>query len=320
LGGRGRGGVGLELASDFSDNNSFTLSAMHVATALNGWGAELRTVARIGARRELGIQFHQPLGAGSSWYIAPQIDYNASSIDVFSEGRRQYRAGFKLVENSLVLGRELSTWGDVQLGVTRRTGRARLLVPQQALPSQSFYDTTQFAQLSVDTLDSLAFPVRGQLLQARFERAQSRGPGEPSHASSQVAALAAIGYGDWAGHVNVEWSRALFGAAPMTLGGFLRLSGTEADSVSGQTVVLGRLVMARRVGSMPAPLGGAVRVGLSVELGGGFGSGESVRWKGLTQAGSAFVAVDTRFGPVYLGAGSTRHGAGTAYLFLGPIW
>lgn len=318
---RSRLRVGLELASDFADNNTFTLSAMHVATALNGWGAELRTVARIGARRELGIQFRQPLGAGSSWYIAPQLDYNASSLDVFSEGRRQYRAGFKMVESSLVLGRELSTWGDVQLGITRRTGRARLLVPEQPLPGTgSFYDTTQFAQLSIDTLDSLAFPVRGQLLQARFERAQSRAPGEPSHASSEVTALAAFGFGDWAGHVNVEWSRALFGAAPMTLGGFLRLSGTEADSVSGQTVVLGRLVMARRVGSMPAPLGGAVRVGLSAELGGGFGTGQSVSWKGLTQAGSAFVAVDTRFGPVYLGAGSTRHGGGTVYLFLGPIW
>ncbi|WP_395703768.1 patatin-like phospholipase family protein [Aquabacterium sp.] len=317
---RSRLRVGLELASDFSDNNSFTLSAMHVAPSLNAWGAELRTVARIGALREFGMQWHQPLGAGSPWYVAPQLAYDASSFDVFSEGRRQSRAGYKLAEAQLAVGRELGTWGDVQLGVSRRAGRARLLVPQTTLDSGSFSDTTQFVQLSIDTLDSLAFPVRGQLLQARFDRAPSRTADEPTHAQSQITGLAAFGRGDWAGHVSVDWARARFGAAPLSLGGFLRLSGTEAESVTGQTVVLGRVVVARRVGTMPAPLGGAVRVGLSAELGGGFAPGASVRWRALTQAGAAFVSVDTRFGPVYFGAGSTRHGDGTVYLFLGPVW
>jgi NTE family protein len=45
-----------------------------------------------------------------------------------------------------------------------------------------------------------------------------------------------------------------------------------------------------------------------------------LRWGALQQAASAFVAVDTRFGPLYFGAGTTKGGTSSGYLFLGPIW
>ena len=67
--------------------------------------------------------------------------------------------------------------------------------------------------------------------------------------------------GDWAGHVYAEWARARHGIAPLSPGGLLRLSGAPRESLVGRAVVPGRVVMARRVGEMPAGLGGAVRVG-----------------------------------------------------------
>jgi NTE family protein len=89
--------------------------------------------------------------------------------------------------------------------------------------------------------------------------------------------------------------------------------------VVGSRTVLGRMVMARSIGAMPAALGGDVRW--------------ASRWKraaptarksaalGRAAAGSQrFVAVDTRFGPLYFGAGTTKGGNSSAYLFLGPIW
>jgi NTE family protein len=108
--------------------------------------------------------------------------------------------------------------------------------------------------------------------------------------------------------------------APLALGGFLRLSGTAPESINGSTVVLGRAVPARRIGSLPTPFGNAIRAGFSAELGNGFASGQGIRVERLNAAGSAFVAMDTRFGPLYVGAGATRGGQGTFYLFLGPIW
>ena len=107
-------------------------------------------------------------------------------------------------------------------------------------------------------------------------------------------------------------------AAP--LGGFLRLSGTVPDSIQGRSVAFARLVMARRIGALPVTLGGTVRAGFSVEAGGGFDLDEPRTSSPFKQAGSGFLSVDTRFGPAYVGAGATKDGNGTMYLFLGPIW
>jgi NTE family protein len=117
-----------------------------------------------------------------------------------------------------------------------------------------------------------------------------------------------------------EWARAQRGEAPLSLGGFLRLSGTDSQSVSGRSIALARVVMARRIASLPSTLGGAVRAGFSLEMGGGFDQNE--RWKSskFTQASSAFISVDTRFGPVYVASGASKGGESTFYLFLGPVW
>ncbi len=312
--------LGLELASDFSDDNRFTVSAMHVMSWLNPWGAELRTLARIGSERSIGTQWWQPLAPGSSWYAAPSLQYDAASGDLFDHGRRALRLGFNFSAATLALGRELSNWGDVQLGVTRRVGQLRSLVPADAaLPDTAFSQTLYYAKIGIDTLDSLAFPSRGVLLDGRWELAPGRAGGQ-GQARSSLLGLAAFRAGDWAGHLYGEWSKAQVGTAALPLGGFLRLSGTPRESVDGRTVVLGRAVMARRIGQMPTGLGGAVRAGFSLELGAGFQADEAVRFGDLKQAASGFLAVDTRFGPLFFGAGATRGIGGTLYLFLGPVW
>jgi NTE family protein len=90
--------------------------------------------------------------------------------------------------------------------------------------------------------------------------------------------------------------------------------------VGGRYVALGRLVLARRIGALPLALGGTVRAGFSLEAGGGFDPKVPLPHTPFRQAGSGFLSVDTRFGPVYLGAGGTREGHKTLYIYLGPIW
>ena len=104
------------------------------------------------------------------------------------------------------------------------------------------------------------------------------------------------------------------------LGGFLRLSGTPESSVEGRSIALARLVMARKVGSLPFTLGGAMRAGFSLEVGGGYDHDDPIPQRSYKQAASAFLSVETRFGPAYLAAGATRGGDKSLYLFLGPIW
>jgi NTE family protein len=120
--------------------------------------------------------------------------------------------------------------------------------------------------------------------------------------------------------VYAEWARSQGGASGNNLGGFLRLSGTTPDSVIGSSTMLGRVVMARSIGAMPAALGGDVRLGFSLEAGAAYSPSDPLHWGSLKQAASGFIAVDTRFGPLYFGTGTTKGGKSSAYLFLGPIW
>jgi NTE family protein len=313
--------VGLELASDFDDANSFALKLMYVRTSVNSLGAEVRAVMGIGDKRDLGVQWWQPLGAGSKWYVAPSLQYGSSTGDVFAAERRTQRIGYNAGSASFTLGRELGTWGDLQVGATRRSAGSRVVVPEQpGTSTEHDYDTTQFLRFRVDTLDSLGFPSRGYLLDAALERSPAGGDNGKSLARSSVVGMAAVHTENWAGHLYGEWAHAQSGAAPLSLGGFLRLSGTPAESIQGRTIAFARLVLARRVGALPLTLGGTLRAGFSLETGGGFEQDFSLHSSSRKQAGSAFLAVDTRFGPAYLGAGATRDGNRTMYLFLGPIW
>lgn len=61
---RSRLRLGIEVISDFADDNRFTIGALHTLSWLNTWGAELRTLARIGSQRLLTTQFLQPLAPG----------------------------------------------------------------------------------------------------------------------------------------------------------------------------------------------------------------------------------------------------------------
>lgn len=76
----------------------------------------------------------------------------------------------------------------------------------------------------------------------------------------------------------------------------------------------------RRIGALPIALGGTVRAGFALEMGGGFDQDKPLSGSLFKQAGSAFSCRSTRAsGPAYSGAGATKDGNRTLYLFRGPI-
>jgi NTE family protein len=319
---RNRMRVGLELASDFRDANDFAIKLMHVRSSLNDWGGELRSEARIGNTRGVGVQWWQPLGPGVKWYVMPSAQLGETVTEMFSGGLRKARVGYDVRAGSLAIGREFGNWGDLNVGVSKQRYTVHTIVPEQPdSPDQKVRDTVRFVRFRIDTLDSLGFPTRGVLLNLGRESS----PGSSSNVGSAQANWGASGlfafhYKDWAGHFLAEWARSQAGAAPINLGGFLRLSGTQTDSIQEPTVLLTRVVLARKIGALPSAFGGTLRAGFSLEMGGGFDRKPDALGRALKQAGSVFLQVETRFGPLFLGAGATKNGEQTAYLFLGPIW
>jgi len=313
---------GLELYSNFAEANSYSLVAMHVADWLNPWGAEVRTIARIGSSRGLNTEFYQPLGPGSRWFAAARLSYEAGNNDVFNQGQRALRLSSSLSSGQIELGHRIAGVGDLRFGLGRLRASDEVILP--VLPTndrRSQVYGQQYLELHTDTLDSLAFPSRGQWTTARIE--WLRPAGEPRVVNASLIGLSAFRLGEWAGQLYGEAAHAERGQA-RSLGGYLRLSGTADRSLVGENMALLRVVMARRIGEMPVGLGHAVRVGFSLETG-AVGDGAGLRLANLPrhgwrQAASGFLSVDTRFGPFFVAVGTTRGGDTAAYLLLGPTW
>jgi len=314
--------VGLELYSDFDEANRFSLSVMHVWTWLNRWGAELRTIGTIGAKRKLGTEIFQPLGAGSPWFAAVGANYGAEAADQYNDqGLRVARINVNLATASLAFGRQLGNWGDVRVGTTRGRQRLSLAIPENPGLQQKNSITQHTLSFRADTLDSLAFPSRGLLLDAHLVRQTVEGL-ETANDYFDIRGLAAFRLGSWAGHVYAEAASTAIGGNAGQLGGFLRLSGSPQGSLNGSSVGMTRLVMARQIGLMPVGFGGAIRAGFSAEAGAILKASSSslLNLPDSKLAGSGFISIDTRFGPFYLAAGSTYKGQSSLHLFLGPIW
>jgi len=310
--------LGLELYSNFADANSYSLVAMHVANWLNSWGAELRSVARLGSARGLNTEFYQPLGPGSRWFASAKLAYSAGSNDVFEQGQRALRLSSSLTSAQLELGHRIAGLGDLRIGIGRLRASNEVVLPVVNGGRQSQSYSQQYIELHTDSLDSLAFPSRGQWTTARIEWLQPRG--ETSVINASLLGLSAFRLGEWAGQLYGEFAHAERGQA-RSLGGYLRLSGTPDGSLVGGNMALARVVMARRIGEMPVGLGGAVRIGFSLETGAvGATAGMKLPRSGWQQAASGFLSVDTRFGPFFLALGATRGGETSAYLLLGPTW
>jgi NTE family protein len=314
--------VGLELQTEQGsreDATRFTATAMTTFDALNAWGGELRTLLRLGSTTTVMGEWWQPLGAGSPFFGVTSWRRDADTRDIFEGGQRVTRVGVSAAVWRLGAGLSIGRVGDVQFGLESwRLGVSPFLSGSPLERAASLSTRQLYGQLRLDTLDSLTFPTRGSLAQVLW---RSRHGGDtPQGWEVEARAMTGFRMGRWGGHFYADASHGGSGSAPLSLGGFLRLSGTPIDSLSGQTSLFGRVVMGVPVAHMPIGLGGPVRAGFSLELGGLFPPGQGRRLADLRQAGSAFVSVDTRFGPVYFALGATNRGGQAVYVFLGPFW
>ncbi len=65
--------IGGSLETDFRDEHTFTVLLAHTWGWLNPWGAELRSEIQAGKNRRAGVEFYQPLGPGSDWFVNPSL-------------------------------------------------------------------------------------------------------------------------------------------------------------------------------------------------------------------------------------------------------
>ena len=98
-------------------------------------------------------------------------------------------------------------------------------------------------------------------------------------------------------------------------GGFLQQSGFATGQLLNRRFAFGRLVYVYKLRDLPLLEG--LYAGASAEVGDYGAPLLSGNPTGTLYSGSAFLALDSPIGPVYLGYGAGSHGNRSAYFFLG---
>ncbi len=305
---------GGRLESDFRNNNRFEILALHTLRWVNSYGAELRTLLRVGSARELGTEFYQPLSLGREWFVTANAGVRGDDFE-----RRLGNTGFTAALGSRTydiggtIGYRLGLDGEVRLGYGLRRLQTFPRAVQSLIPSTDDQFQVFGARLGWDTLDDPSFPRSGNLVVIDWSRASDLRSGSDLRRDAGLLVwenAQSIGRSSLSSSIRLGYGRG--GASPLPLGGFLNLSGSPPETFTGDRTLLARMVFSHRLQAVSG-----VRVGVSFEAGDAFDRGETLRPSSLKRALSLLAGTDTPFGPVYIGWGRTFGVRSSLYLFLG---
>jgi NTE family protein len=309
---------GVAVFEDYEGPN-FNLAAAFIRTPINGLGGEWRTGIQIGQEPNIFTELHQPIDHKLRKYIHLLAFAGERATNVFDdEGRKLTEWNRRSYGGYAALGRELGAWGDVRAGVLRESGTMKVQVGDPSLTDRDFDTGDGFVQLYVDELDDVAFPRSGGHFRARVKAGLEALGSDTEYEQGEVDGSYAHTRGRYTGVLGGSFGTTRDSDAPLQsrflLGGFTRLSGLEHDEIGGQHAALLHAIFYRRMWNsalLPAYLGA------SVEYGNVFEKRSEIAFDRGIAAGSAFFAVDTLIGPIYLGYGFAEGGRRNYYLSLG---
>lgn len=315
---------GLSLSSDFEGNNFFQLIASHRWTWLNSLGAEWRNDLQIGHTDLLRSEWYQPLTPRQRLFVAPRFAAWREPLDVYDEetGRRLASFRRQWIGAGLDVGLPLGTSAEVRLGVSR--GTVKMLTDTSVVPGDLLVPDADMGgvegSFAIDTLDNRRFPRRG--LAANLSLYVSRDAlGATDSYNKAVGSFdGVVSRGNHSLQLGLRAGGKVGGNdlpnyEVFSLGGFLQLSGYKTGQFLGTEMAFGRLVYSYRF-SKPGLFDGAY-FGFSAEAGRIRESDAAPANDRLRHGYSAYVALDSPLGPVYLAIGANGEGTGAAYFFLG---
>jgi len=313
----------LQLGAEYNSNNDgdniFNIGGALLFTGINASRGEVRIGAQIGEEPGLLVDWHQPFGSKAMWFANTKTTISERIATIYEDDTAlaDYEVGEALIEASV--GREFGTWGEARVGVRYADGdaEARIGNPDD-FPKIPFERGELFARFYVDELDSFYFPTSGYL--ARAEWIGSRNGLGADDKFDQMLLNGAI-VKSWGLHTligAIDYQSTISGTAPIQsvfrAGGFLNLSGFNANELSGQHYARAAATYYRELGDMKLlPL----YAGVSLELGNVFQNRDDIGLSDSIYAGSLFLGADTFIGPVYLAYGHAEGGNSAYYIFLG---
>jgi len=311
---------GLQLSDDFRGNTNYSMALEATATGINERGGEWRNRIETGRYTGIRSEFHQPWGRLARGYVLPYVDYVA-----FNQNLRpadDVLATYRLTrgEHGVSIGFNPTPVLCFELGTAFGTERADLRFSRGAEFEDVESDfTATYAGVAYDTIDNVDFPADGTRFSVEAALYDDAFGGDASGEKLSVVLDHAIQL-KARHHLLLGFQGSISGGdddlfqSLGLLGGFLNLSGFPDQELAGTQVAHARLVYYRRFGdlarlfSLPAYIGGSLEAGnVSFDR-------SDMSLDSTIFAGSAFLAVDTPLGPLFLGYGRAARGEDSFYL------
>jgi NTE family protein len=316
---------GLNLEDDFQGNSRYNAAARFVLSEINERGAELLTDVQFGSDPKVVSEFYQPLDAQRTWFVAPSARIEVRDLPIYSNNLEVADFRDREVAANLDVGRNLSNWGEIRVGLHRTNGSTHVRFGDPTLVEPEYNLGEYFFKFSYDKLDNVHFPREGQTFTFQWDADRTNLGSDVARDLVSADWLVARSRGR---NTLLWWTSAgttLDGdirpnALPefYSLGGFFNLSGLAPQSLLGPHYAITRAIYFRKIGrggegffEFPAYIGASFEMGNTWERRGDISVGSAHK------DASVFFAIDTFLGPVYLGTGYDERGTSGFYLFLG---
>jgi NTE family protein len=217
----------------------------------------------------------------------------------------------------------------VRAGLVRGEGSQSLLVGDPNSPGlplrEDFSSGEFFLQASLDRLDDVYFPRRGELVTLQWNAPRETLGADDNSDRVSADFMIARSYGRNTAIFSASGGSHVSGPETAvqdfySLGGLFNLSGLSPDSISGPHFAVARAIYYRHIGSgEDSFLNVPVYLGASLELGNVWEDRSDISVSSARVNGAAFLGFDTFLGPVYLAAGFDEGGERSFYLLLGRI-
>ncbi len=313
---------GLGLSNDFKGDAFYELLASYRQTWLNSLGAEWRTDLRLGQTTSLVSEFYQPLDAQQRFFVAPRVEFERNTVDLFDGNQRIASYNLRYARAAIDLGAQFTRSGELRVGLLGGTLDPTLNTgPPDLAPASGHVTQGAFtSRLVFDRLDSANFPRDGEALNAHLFASSSALGATNAYNRWDADGVAVWSFGDNTLNVGVSAGGKL-GGEPLPRydlfewGGFLEQSGFPTGALITDRFTFGRLVYYRRL--VRQKLLEGVYAGFSLEIGNYGPPLVPGSPSGTLKSGSLFLGADTPIGPLYFGYGRANTHDSSWYLYLG---
>jgi NTE family protein len=315
--------AGLRLQDDFEGNTSFDAALRLVLTDINKYGAEWIWDGQLGGNPRIGTELYLPFSLLRRWFLEPAALYEVRNVPQYEGDRQVGELRVRSLRYGGALGREIGNSGELRVGGERTLADSRVRLGDDTGAPVDFQFNELFARYSFDSLDSAAFPRRGQ--SAKLEWRAQVSDRRLERVSDSLL-LDWRGVRSWDAHSLMTWVTAGSLLDPdfadershFPLGGFLNLSGMPRDSLTGTQLAMARVVYMHRVGRRgEGLLNLPFYAGASLEAGNVWQRRSDMGLGSARKNASLFVGLDTPLGPALFATGYDSRGRHAFYLSLG---